>query len=136
MRWTSHKFGGTSLADSDAFRQVAEILRREDGRLAVIVSATAGTTNQLVDLVARAARGDETVEGLLDDLIGRHVALARELMGDDRLSAAFRKDSKELVDLLAATRLMAAETTNALSVVAGYGELWSARILAAVPHNL
>ena len=130
MRWTSHKFGGTSLADSDAFREVARILESQDGRLAVIVSATAGTTNQLVDLVARAARGDGTVEASLDDLIDRHVELARELLGDGRLDEAFEDYRKELIDLLAATRLMAAETTNALSVVGGYGEMWSARLLA------
>ena len=129
MRWRSHKFGGTSLADNDAFRRVADIIDSEDGRLIVVVSATAGTTNQLVDLVSRAASADDAIEASVDELVGRHRDLARQLLDDDRLGPSFDTDRKELLDLLAATRLMAAPTPNALAVATGYGEIWSARIL-------
>ncbi len=45
------KFGGTSLADLDRIRNVADRVRREvesGNEVAVVVSAMAGTTNQLV----------------------------------------------------------------------------------------
>src|SRR5690625_6191237 len=54
------KFGGTSLADLDRIRNAAEKVRREVERgheVAVVVSAMAGTTNQLVSFVREAANG-------------------------------------------------------------------------------
>src|SRR4051812_18236493 len=46
------KFGGTSVADIDRIRNVALRVKREvdaGNEVAVVVSAMAGTTNQLVD---------------------------------------------------------------------------------------
>ncbi len=45
------KFGGTSVADLDRIRNVAEKIKKEvaaGNEVAVVVSAMAGTTNQLV----------------------------------------------------------------------------------------
>jgi aspartate kinase len=46
------KFGGTSVADIDRIRNVAQHVKREvdaGHEVAVVVSAMAGTTNRLVD---------------------------------------------------------------------------------------
>src|SRR5690625_2919879 len=62
------KFGGTSLADLDRIRNAAEKVRREVERgyeVAVVVSAMAGTTNQLVSWVREAA-SPESHGGLYD----------------------------------------------------------------------
>ena len=47
------KFGGTSLADLDRIRSVAQRVKAEveaGSQVAVVVSAMSGTTNQLVEL--------------------------------------------------------------------------------------
>jgi aspartate kinase len=52
------KFGGTSVADLDRFRNVARHVKREHDAgndVAVVVSAMAGTTNQLVEWCRQAA---------------------------------------------------------------------------------
>src|SRR3546814_4616257 len=52
------KFGGTSVADVDRIRSVALRVKREvdsGNRVAVVVSAMAGATNQLVDWVRETA---------------------------------------------------------------------------------
>jgi len=52
------KFGGTSVADLDRIRNVARHVKREvdaDHEVAVVVSAMAGTTNQLVEWCRQAA---------------------------------------------------------------------------------
>jgi aspartate kinase len=52
------KFGGTSVADLDCIRNAAEKVKREAERgydVAVVVSAMAGRTNELVDFVREAA---------------------------------------------------------------------------------
>ena len=51
------KFGGTSVADIDRIRNVAAHVKREvdaGHAIAVVVSAMAGHTNQLVALVEQA----------------------------------------------------------------------------------
>ncbi len=53
------KFGGTSVADIDRIRNVARHVKREmdaGHEVAVVVSAMAGTTNQLIDWTRQAAR--------------------------------------------------------------------------------
>lgn len=53
------KFGGTSVADLNRIRNVADIIKEElnrDNQVAVIVSAMAGDTDRLVELVGRASR--------------------------------------------------------------------------------
>ena len=52
------KFGGTSVADLDCIRNVAQKIKRavdQGDQVAVVVSAMAGTTNQLVDWVGESA---------------------------------------------------------------------------------
>ena len=51
-RWVVHKFGGTSLASAERYRNVANILRdRDEKPCAVVVSAMGGLTDMLVGLV-------------------------------------------------------------------------------------
>ncbi|MFH1218304.1 MAG: aspartate kinase [Candidatus Peregrinibacteria bacterium] len=65
------KFGGTSMGSAEAMRSAGEIVKNTAGNKAVVVSATAGTTNQLVEL-ARLSEAGENWEGLLDEMIQRH----------------------------------------------------------------
>jgi len=75
------KFGGTSVADVDRIRNVAKRVKREvdaGNQVAVVVSAMAGVTNQLIDYVNRVsplhdareydavvASGEQVTSGLL-----------------------------------------------------------------------
>ena len=75
------KFGGTSVADIDRIRNVARLVKREveqGNHVAVVVSAMAGVTNQLVGWVnqisplhdareydAVVATGEQVTSGLL-----------------------------------------------------------------------
>ena len=59
------KFGGTSLADVDRIKNVARRVRREvdaGNEVAVVVSAMAGVTNQLVDWTRQSSRLDDARE--------------------------------------------------------------------------
>ena len=57
MSWTVHKFGGTSVANADCYRRVAQIvLDQGNDNIAVVVSAMKGTTDQLFELIEFAQR--------------------------------------------------------------------------------
>ena len=133
MKWIAHKFGGTSLADADAYRAVTRIIESA-GHLkqAVIVSATAGMTDGLIELVSRAARRDPTTDELAEVLQTRQVALVESLLGEappHDLIARIDKDFADIKDVLRASSVMGTALENAIAAVAGFGEVWSARLL-------
>jgi bifunctional aspartokinase / homoserine dehydrogenase 1 len=129
-----HKFGGTSLAGVEEFRQVIAILERlESPPVVVIVSAPAGVTDTLHSLVRAAETGGDWAGGL-DSLIGRCSALAEALLGGTHLVSwldALTRDRGDIHDVLKATALIGRAPAEVYALVAGHGELWSARLLAA-----
>ncbi|HET9259100.1 MAG TPA: bifunctional aspartate kinase/homoserine dehydrogenase I [Acidimicrobiia bacterium] len=133
--WQTHKFGGTSLADSDAYRAVSEIVVSRSGpRQAVVVSAAAGTTDALIDLVDRAGRPETSFDDLSSALRNRQAELTRGVLGDEgsvELIALLDKEFADIEDVLRATRVMRTAVESAVGAVAGFGEVWSARLLAA-----
>lgn len=133
--WVTHKFGGTSLADADAYRAVGDIIAAwNHPKQAVVVSAAAGMTDGLIEVVSRAARRDDSSEELVASLRERQVALVEGLMagtGPNDLVSQIDKDFEDIRDVLRASSVMATALDNAIGAVAGFGEVWSARLLAA-----
>jgi aspartokinase/homoserine dehydrogenase 1 len=133
-QWITHKFGGTSLATAEAFGAVRDILlTRTEFRQAVVVSATAGVTDDLIELAAKAGSRDTGYEDSARRIRQRQADLIEQLVpgeGGKKLLVQVDDDIDEIEGLLKASWVMrtSAGTTGA---VAGYGELWSARILAA-----
>ena len=68
--WVVHKFGGSSVADADCFRRVADILEAQPAaRLGVVLSACKGVTDSLLGLVAQAEKQDVGYLAGLDGLL-------------------------------------------------------------------
>lgn len=134
-QWVTHKFGGTSLADADAYRSVAAILGSVTSRRqAVIVSASAGTTDELIEMVGRAGRRRESFDELAEETRARQEGLARDLLDErdaSEIVAHLDKEFGDISDVLRATTVMGTAVENAVGAVAGFGEVWSARLLAA-----
>src|SRR5690606_7235350 len=130
-----HKFGGSSLADAECYRRAAAILRaRPAPRRAVVVSAAAGVTNALLAAVEQAARADRGFVEALDGLRATQHALAAELVPEParvRLTAAIDADIADIRDVLHAATLLHGASRETFDLVSGYGEVWSARLLAA-----
>ncbi|HEX6220378.1 MAG TPA: aspartate kinase, partial [Acidimicrobiia bacterium] len=134
QQWKTHKFGGTSLSDADAYRAVGSILIGGQPRQAVVVSAAAGTTDGLIDLVSRAGRRDVSFDELAESLRHRQGELAEDLLESAAaadLIAHLDKEFADIADVLRATRVMGTAVDHAIGAVAGFGEVWSARLLAA-----
>jgi aspartokinase/homoserine dehydrogenase 1 len=134
-RWKIHKFGGSSLADADCFRRVAGIVMDLPGeRLGVVVSAMGGMTDALLHLAVLAERADDAFLSELDAIGERYANTARELLKADGLVEvldAWGADAEDVRDVLKAISLVKSAPQRSRDVVAGYGEIWSARLLAA-----
>ncbi len=138
--WKVHKFGGSSLADAACFRRVADlVLRDEEDRAGVVVSAMGGMTDALLELTSLAERADVGFNEQLASIGERYAATARELLDGDELAAlldAWADDGEGISDVLNAAALVRSAPQRSQDVVAGYGEIWSARLLAATIRSL
>ncbi len=133
-KWRVHKFGGTSLANAERYRRAAGLVRaHHEGRSAVVVSAMAGVTDLLLGLVKKACARDlayraelqalgERVRGVFEALLPEHEAPA--------YATQLQRDLDDIENLLRALWLLRSPPARASDMVAGYGELWSARTLA------
>ncbi|MBZ6066055.1 bifunctional aspartate kinase/homoserine dehydrogenase II [Aeromonas schubertii] len=126
-----HKFGGSSLADPVCYRRVAAIVEQQcGGNELVVVSAAGKTTNRLIQLVELAEAGDEAAgeahtalhayqQSLIDGLLEGElqVELGAQLAEDFR---AIARTLERQFDRFDRNGLLA------------FGEVWSARLLAAL----
>ncbi|MCB9650628.1 MAG: aspartate kinase [Deltaproteobacteria bacterium] len=128
-----HKFGGTSVADADRMRGVANIIAaaRARTRVVVVTSATAKTTDALLALAATAAAGDfNSAHATTQDLAARHLEVAEALeapLAVKRALHALLDDLQGLVLALAATRELSPRVRDRLVVT---GEKLAAILLA------
>lgn len=73
------KFGGTSMGDAACMRRSAAVAARQKSCL-VVVSATSGTTNDLIALGQSAQKGDwAAAEALLKKIRDKHQQIAKDL---------------------------------------------------------
>ncbi|MCH8116605.1 MAG: bifunctional aspartate kinase/homoserine dehydrogenase I [Proteobacteria bacterium] len=131
-----HKFGGSSLADADCFRRVADLLLDyQDERIGVVVSAMSGMTDALIHLTIVAEQGDRGFDAELNTIGERYSETARALIEGDRLVAlldSWGQDAIVIREVLSAIVPVKSAPQRGRDVVAGYGEIWSARLLAAL----
>jgi aspartokinase/homoserine dehydrogenase 1 len=127
--WIVHKFGGSSVADADCFRRVADIIEAQQGpRQGVVLSACKGVTDSLLRLVSLAESRDEAYVAQLELLRERHAVIARTLLPAADCQAwlqGFDQDRTDLAGILQTTSLMRSAAQNVRDLVAGYGEIWS-----------
>ena len=133
-RCVVHKFGGSSLADAARFRLVAEIVAaRAEPQRAVVVSAMGGVTDALIHAVELAGARNSEYRETLEKLRRHHVETIDDLLPavvGERLRAAIERDLDDIDDVLHATTLLHRHSRDVLDLVSGYGEIWSAQILA------
>lgn len=132
-----HKFGGSSLADASCYQRVVGIMAEygQPGDL-MVVSAAGSTTNQLISWL-KLSQGDRLAAHQVQQSLRRfHTALIGDLLkpgAADNLITVFIQDLDRLADLLESDM-----TEAVYSEIVGHGEIWSARLMAALlkQHNI
>ena len=135
--YRAHKFGGSSVADADRFRHVADLLETAPEPRAVVVSAMQGVTDALTALAQSAAAGHDWQDPW-STLRDKHLAAAYRLDGGDRHALVVWLDTEfsALSALLSRIGEDCAPTSAALpahdfAAVQSLGEVWSSRLLQA-----
>jgi aspartate kinase len=126
------KFGGTSIADAAALTRLIGIVRdRLAERPLIVVSALAGVTDALLALAREAEIGDPcSLDAGISRLVQQHQRIAQSLAASGGAFDFIVADAEELRENLNAM-CGRAVTEGELDAVAGRGELWSSRLVAA-----
>jgi len=131
------KFGGSSVADAGRIRAIAGIVRqRLERKPVIVVSALGGVTDLLERAISLARGGDlERLEPVLADLERRHRWALTGCVETAALRHAMSLEMDGLFDdlrqRLRSVRILGEGTPRATDGLLAFGELLSARIVAA-----
>jgi aspartokinase/homoserine dehydrogenase 2 len=126
-----HKFGGSSLADQACYLRVAGIMKQyslpDD---LMVVSAAGNTTNRLISWLTQSQSDKISALQMQQELRAYQQELIHQLLPEvqaQHLSKALIKDLERLAGLLDGPISEAV-----YAEVVGHGEVWSARLMAAL----
>lgn len=129
------KFGGTSVADAEAFKNVARIVREQlDAVPIVVVSAMSGVTDALLTTISLANQQQPDLAiTTLSDTFHKHRIAAKELLSPP-VCDSFLKELAEVADsiqtLLRHSSSHASLRKAIHDEVLSYGEMLSSNLLA------
>ena len=143
-----HKFGGTSVAGPEQFSLVSRIIKdscdsqpTESPRPVVVVSAMAGITNKLYSAIqAAVVVGD--YESILNEIKTTHFKCIDKLFVPQKkfvelLERGIEDDIERIRKLLETITVFGGTCPIEISdIIAGFGEIWSSRILAQLLVSL
>lgn len=133
------KFGGSSIKDAAAMKNVAAILEKYPPPVAVVLSAVSGATDALLQMVDFASQGNmERVTALKQNIEKKHLDIIKKLSLSDH--PALKKQISDyfsnLEILLIGIYYLREATPRARDAVVAYGELISTTIFAAYLKSL
>ena len=131
--WQVYKFGGTSMKNADALKQVANLITNSDSdNLIVVVSAMGGMTDDLLKF-------SQTKDSkLLEEIETRYSSTIKDLLNgeSDQLSLedAFKEDINTIKQLADQFDYISVNVED--NPILGFGEIWSSKLLNAYLDSL
>lgn len=128
------KFGGASVKDAPAVRNVSTILRSfidQKDKLVIVVSAMGKTTNHLEDIFKAAkAKQEDKCKQILKEIEDYHYALADELFDGEREKIVYKILQKYIFQLSATLKDDEPNWDKHYDQVICFGELMSTAIVS------
>lgn len=128
------KFGGTSVQDSAAIRNVINIVKNNKLNKVVVVSAISKATTALENIARFAAdKNVQEAENLLEEIINRHNVIINDLVTDSALrSAAAEKIigyHRQITELIKGLSIINELSLRILDAFRVFGELMSSNVI-------
>ena len=129
------KFGGTSIRDAAALKNVEKIIQNHLSQKPVVVlSAMAGVTDLLEDAVQAAVNQDpDVLSEIFTRIENLHIQAARNLFDSRQILTGLEKviheELQSLTTLLNATKTIRVESEDIVHAILSTGELLSSKIL-------
>lgn len=132
------KYGGTSISSPDDIRGIARHVGslRGDNELVLVCSATAGTTDDLIEIAELIRKADKPkADHIISRITQRHTELAGQTIGDgaakEGLEARLGEDFAELAALIDGMVLIGEVTPRSMDYLISFGERLSAKLVSA-----
>lgn len=134
------KFGGTSVQDSEAIKNVIRIVRETPSPKVVVVSAISKATTSLENIARFAAEKNTDEAGkLLEDIINRHHNIINDLVTDSSLKASATekiiKYHREIAELVKGLSIINELSLRILDAFRSFGELMSSAVIFHAMKN-
>jgi len=124
------KFGGTSVANSEAIRQVYSIVTKRSQSTFIVVSAFAKITDTLISLVEHLKKKDiSSVHNTIDRIFDRHFNTAKELGIDVKINDFLHSKKEELHLICNALTILGEISPRSIDLILSYGELLSSYLI-------
>lgn len=119
------KFGGTSMGDASCMLRSAEVAFQRKSNI-IVVSATSGTTNDLIKLGQSAEIGNlDLAESLFKKIQEKHLMIAKELQSDASSIQELQQLQSEMDSLTKGIYLLRECSNKAQDVLLSLGERMS-----------
>ncbi len=116
------KFGGTSMGDAECMKRSAEVALAQNSKL-VVVSATSGTTNDLIELARTAEKNSwENAQLILTKIKVKHLKIARDLEMTPEKIDGLNQLFEELESMSRGVHLLKDCSLKALDSIQSIGE--------------
>lgn len=130
-KWIVSKFGGSSVKDAVSMLRCSQIIENNPLTKIVVISATQNTTNQLEFVAKAAERGDiDTLHTVTNELIGRHINIAKELFTSPKVLEELEAICGELKALGDQIFLDRAYTPKTMDELYSLGERMSSLLIS------
>ena len=132
------KFGGSSVANADNINKVLAIIKADNNKKIVVVSALGGITDMLLKSAALAENADETYKIQLKELEERHLETVKKLIPVQQQSSVLslvKKACNEIEDICNGIFLIGELSARTKDRVVSYGELLSSQIINAALNS-
>ncbi len=124
------KFGGSSMKDASAIERSANIANLR-GSSIVVVSATYGTTNQLIELAKKAKNKTwAECESLIKEIVDKHRAIAKDLKVSEQTYQHIEELLEELETLARGINFLKDAPLKAMDRMQSLGERLSSPLMA------
>jgi aspartokinase/homoserine dehydrogenase 1 len=129
------KFGGTSVANADAIKNTAAIIKEATNkdRTIVVVSALGGITDKLLSAGRLASSGDIDYTAVISGIRSRHTELVEELFPkkpESTLVTSIFRSCSEIEDICKGIFLLREFSARTRDLLISYGEIMSSAIVA------
>lgn len=133
--FTVHKFGGSSLADTERLNKVYDIIvSKHDGLTGTVLSAMGGVTDHLVGIAGEASKNPSSANDLTDELFNRFSKTAGEFLTSEKANEfikAIEKDLSDLKDIIKSISIVKECSEQNHDYIVGLGEVWTAQLMNA-----
>ncbi|NQU51756.1 MAG: aspartate kinase [Bacteroidetes bacterium] len=130
------KFGGASVKNADAVRNVAQIINRHNNNnnLVVVISAMGKTTNLMETLVRAYFEKDEKTGDIFNQFKFFHTEICNELFEEDGIPNSVKSSFNELENKLIKTPSL--DFNFEYDQVVSFGEMVSTRIVSEYLNSI